>query len=161
MRNFAIQRAASWPKSVTSHERRAVALPVRLPDSLYGPLPIRHVNTIHLRRFVLMMQYQSASAVERHAGVRSACVLYAIRRIEDRLSTTLFIRDATTLYPTAAAHRLYPCAVRLLAMWDALIADLQGDSRAAPVTSVPSSQPPGQPALPTSQLPAKPLHRVR
>ncbi len=114
--------------SAPRRTRLAVSLPVRPPDSVHGPLPLRHINTIHLRRFVMLMQHESAIAAERHTGIRAACIHYAIRRLEDRFGTTLFVREASSMHPTAAAHRLYPCAIRLLSMWDSLVAESPGSS---------------------------------
>lgn len=108
--------------------RLAVSLPIRPPDSHHAPLPLRHINTTHLRRFVMMMQHESAIAAERHTGIRAACIHYAIRRLEDRLGTTLFLREPSSMQPTAAARRLYPCAIRLLWMWDSLVAESTGAS---------------------------------
>ncbi|RZT36350.1 LysR family transcriptional regulator [Cupriavidus agavae] len=111
-------------------ERYTVALPVRPPEDFqhHNP-PIRHVNTGHLRRFILLMQFRSAIAAERHSGIRAACILYATRRIEERLGVVLFIRESNQMLPTPAAIRLYPCAVRLLAMWDTIIEDSHARSR--------------------------------
>jgi hypothetical protein len=111
--------------------RLAVALPVRPPESHHAPLPLRHINTTHLRRFVMLMQHESAIAAERHTGIRAACIHYAIRRLEDRLGTTLFLREAASMQPTAAARRLYPCAIRLLSMWDTLVAESAAASKRA------------------------------
>ncbi|MEN7530621.1 MULTISPECIES: LysR family transcriptional regulator [unclassified Cupriavidus] len=108
-----------------------MALPVRPPEDVQHPnTPIRHVNTDHLRRFVLLMQFRSAIAAERHSGIRAACILYATRRIEERLGVALFTRESTQMHPTAAAVRLYPCAIRLLSMWDTLMADTRGQDEA-------------------------------
>jgi hypothetical protein len=82
--------------------------------------------------------------------------LYAVRCIEDRLSTTLFERNGTTMRPTAAAHRLYPCAIRLLEMWDELIAELRPPPDSAPATAdpAPGDTPAESASLPASALPA-------
>lgn len=117
---------SALPGSAPRRPRLARSLPVRPPDSLHAPLPVRHINTTQLRRFVMLMQHESAIAAERHTGIRAACIHYAIRRLEDRLGTTLFSREAASMHPTAAARRLYPCAVRLLSMWDSLVAESTG-----------------------------------
>ena len=79
----------------------------------------------------MLMQHESAIAAERHTGIRAACIHYAIRRLEDRLGTTLFLREAASMQPTAAARRLYPCAIRLLSMWDTLVAESAAASKRA------------------------------
>lgn len=117
----------SSPAGPAGRERLAVTLPVRppqalhAPHALHAPLPERHINTAHLRRFVILMHHETAVAAQRHTGVRAACIHYAIRRLEDRLGTALFEREGSSMRPTAAARRLYPCAIRLLAMWDSLV----------------------------------------
>ncbi|WP_404995289.1 LysR family transcriptional regulator [Cupriavidus pauculus] len=158
MWNTASKRADGLAAEGPRHVRQAMALPVRPPEVLYGSLPIRHVNTCQLRRFVLMMQFRSASAAERHSGIKAAGILYAVRCIEDRLSTTLFERNGTTMRPTAAAHRLYPCAIRLLEMWDELIAELRPPPDGAPATAdpAPGDTPAESASLPASALPALP-----
>jgi len=105
-----------------------------------------------------MMQFRSASAAERHSGIKAAGILYAVRCIEDRLSTTLFERNGTTMRPTAAAHRLYPCAIRLLEMWDELIAELRPPPDSAPATAdpAPGDTPAESASLPATALPALP-----
>lgn len=130
---------AEMPASAPRRSRQAFALPVRPPQkSLQPALPLRHINTNQLRRFVLLMHHRSAIAAERHSGIRAACILYAIRRVEERLGITLFTREATTMQPTAAAIRLYPCAIRLLLMWDSLMAEMRSPRNSA------------TPALPTA-----------
>lgn len=118
-----VEPESAPPSETPRHTRLALSLPIRPPDYLYGALPLRHINTTHLRRFVMLMHHESAIAAERHTGIRAACIHYAIRRLEDRLSTKLFIREASSMHPTAAAQRLYPCAIRLLSMWDSLVAE--------------------------------------
>lgn len=158
MWNTASKRAERLPAEGPRPVRQAMALPVRPPEVLYGSLPIRHVNTCQLRRFVLMMQFRSASAAERHSGIKAAGVLYAVRCIEDRLSTKLFERNGTTMRPTAAAHRLYPCAIRLLEMWDELIAELRPppDSALAAADTATGDASAESDLLPTSALPPAP-----
>lgn len=157
MWNTASKRAERLPAEGPRPVRQAMALPVRPPEVLYGSLPIRHVNTCQLRRFVLMMQFRSASAAERHSGIKAAGVLYAVRCIEDRLSTKLFERNGTTMRPTAAAHRLYPCAIRLLEMWDELIAELRPppDSALAAADTATGDASAESDLLPTSALPPR------
>ncbi|GJG97281.1 LysR family transcriptional regulator [Cupriavidus pauculus] len=114
----------SAPQSETPrHTRLALAIHIRPPDYLYGALPLRHINTSRLRRFVMLMHHESAIVAGRHTGIRAACIHYAVRRLEDRLSTQLFVREASSMHRTAAAQRLYPCAIRLLSMWDNLVAE--------------------------------------
>lgn len=158
MWNTASKRAERLPAEGPRPVRQAMALPVRPPEVLYGSLPIRHVNTCQLRRFVLMMQFRSASAAERHSGIKAAGILYAVRCIEDRLSTKLFERNGTTMRPTAAAHRLYPCAIRLLEMWDELIAELRPppDSALAAADTATGDASAESDLLPTSALPPAP-----
>lgn len=119
---------SALPGSPPRRPRLARSLPVRPPDGPKAPLPVRHINTTQLRRFVILMQHESAIAAERHTGIRAACIHYAIRRLEDRLGTTLFAREAASMHPTAAARRLYPCAVQLLSMWDRIVAESTGAS---------------------------------
>ncbi|WP_258096443.1 hypothetical protein, partial [Klebsiella pneumoniae] len=56
------------------HGRLALALPVRAPEECRPAPPARHVSTTHLRRFVLLMQYESAVAAEHYTGVRAASI---------------------------------------------------------------------------------------
>lgn len=138
------------------HGRLALALPVRAPEECRPAPPARHVSTTHLRRFVLLMQYESAVAAEHYTGVRAASIRYAVQRLEERLGTALFNRSPSAMSPTAAADRLYPCAVRLLDMWDTLTG---GSAHDAP-QSQPSSQAPQGPDAPDAcdaSLPPGPL----
>lgn len=107
--------------SASGHRRLAIALPVRSPEESRAAPLTRHVSTTHLRRFVMLMQYESAVVAERHTGVKAASIHYAVHRLEDRLGTVLFTRSASSIVPTAAAERLFPCAIRLLSMWDRLV----------------------------------------
>lgn len=105
--------------------RRAIALPLRPPGEALHCLPTRYVNTRVLRVFLLVMRYGSASNVCRASGIKPASIHYSIRRLEEVLGVVLFRRQTQRMLPTSAAHRLYPCAVRLVSMWDSLIHDLR------------------------------------
>jgi len=132
MLDFDPQHRTGHARGMPYRRRMSVALPVRPPGDPMAAQPIRHVNTSHLRRFVLLMQYCSAVEAARHSGINPPCFHYAVRRLEDRLGTALFVREASSMHPTAAARRLYPCAVRLLAMWDDLVEPGIGETNPPP-----------------------------
>lgn len=104
--------------------RNATSLPVRAPGEARLPWSTRHVNTRNLRIFLLVMHWGAAGPASRTSGIKPAAILYAIRRLEEALGVNLFRRRPPEMVPTCAAQRLYPCALRFLAMWDDVMADV-------------------------------------
>lgn len=80
-----------------------------------------------VRTFVTIAEAQNFTRAGERLGRTQSAVSLQLRRLEERLGATLFLRDPRRVVLTAEGEALLPQARRLLRLNDEIIAGLRGD----------------------------------
>lgn len=94
-----------------------------------GPIRDTELDVRSLRAFVAVAEELSFTKAAERLFIAQQAISRAIRQLEERLGTPLFVRTTRRVTLTPEGQRLLPRARRLVALHDELVDEVQGPAR--------------------------------
>jgi DNA-binding transcriptional LysR family regulator len=94
-----------------------------------GPIRDTELDVRSLRAFVAVAEELSFTRAAERLFIAQQAISRAIRQLEERLGTPLFVRTTRRVTLTPEGQRLLPRARRLVALHDELVDEVQGPAR--------------------------------